>query len=332
VDYALQTGGMMVQNSVVDTSQRSPLSRSTMPAEHLSKAKAPTPNPDLAKAPAPGGGQHTLAKAPAPGGGQHTLAKAPAPGGDSGLAKAPAPGAGLAKAPAPDMPNTQQVAFFGPKSCIQTYLSESGTCLIQTRCAGIDISEFGIGVTCIDRFGDYTRYVFGKGGFQDEEIFDTTLRCSACAGVGDAPAYQLRGILPKTMIQDITSLKAEVKLLRSEVTSLRGKTGRGSGRADAKASSGKAANGKQERVKSGGGEAGNVTGSKKTNASGNTKSSFAAHEGQPAVTRSGTGHDILLGEAVNTATQVLAVKKPQTVKELLRSFMRRGTLPVASDS
>lgn len=333
VDYALQTGGMMVQNSVVDTSQRNRLSptvtTNTSQRNGLSKATAPT----LAKAPTP-----DLAKAPAPGG-DRGLAKAPAPKG--GLAKAPAPS--IAKAPAPSMPNAPQVAFFGPKSCIATYLSESGTCLIQTRCAGIDISEFGVGVTCIDRVGDYTRYVFGKGGFKDEEIFDTTLPCKTCAGVGDTPAYQLRGVLPKTMIQDLSSLKSEVKLLRSEVTRLHGnKTAQGSSTAKGKSSkkskpqaansSEAAVDGKQAREKSAGREAGNATNSKKTGASGNGKNSSAVQVDQPLVTGNGAGHEGLLDRGVNTAAPVLAVKKPQTLKELLKRLMKSGTSPVSSEN
>jgi len=310
----------MVQNSVVDTRQRSPRSPTSIPAGDLSKA----PTPTLAKAPAP-----DLAKAPAPGGSQHTLAKSPAPGGARGLAKAPAPTGGLAKAPAPDMPNTQQVAFFGPKSCVATYLSESGSCLIQTRCAGIDISEFGVGVTCVDRAGDYTRYVFGKGGFQDEEIFDTTLRCSICAGVGDAPAYQLRGVLPKTVIQDVSSLKAEVKLLRSEVATLRGnKTVRGSSTAKDKSATKtgpKAAN----KAAVGGG---NATRSMKTGASGKGKNDAAVQVDQSLVTGNSTAHEGLLNGGVNTATPVLTVKQPKTVKELLRSLMQSGTPPMSSSN
>jgi len=328
VDFALRTGGKVAQNEVADTSRRSLRSPTSMPADNASMAKAPTPA--LAKAPSP-----ALAKAPAPGG-IHTLAKAPAPGGDQVLAKAPAPRGGLAKAPAPGVPNTKQVAFFGPKSCIATYLSESGTCLIQTRCAGIDISDFGIGVTCVDKVGDYTRYVFGKGGFQDDEIFDTTLHCSTCAGVGDAPAYQLRGVLPKTMIQDLSFLKAEVKLLRSEVTMLRGiTTAQGSSTAkdkSAKKTDPKAANsseaavgGKQAREKSAGREADNAAGSKKTSVPGKGKNGSAVQVDQSLVMGTGKVHKGLLDGGVNTTSPLLAVKKPQTFKELLKSLVRSGT-------
>uniref|UniRef100_A0A7S1S373 Uncharacterized protein n=1 Tax=Alexandrium catenella TaxID=2925 RepID=A0A7S1S373_ALECA len=116
---------------------------------------------------------------------------------------------------------SQEAAFFGPSACIATYLSQTGTCIIQTRCRGVDLSSFAVGVTCLDKTGDYTRYLFGKNGFDDEEIFDTTLPCKACVGVGEQPSYQLSGLVPKAIVQDLSSLKSELSSLRREVTQLK---------------------------------------------------------------------------------------------------------------
>jgi len=168
---------------------------------------------NLAKAPSPGG----LAKAPSPG----NLAMAPSPG---NLAKAPSPGRryrGIKEDLLPNAkaaPGRDETAFFGPGACIATYLSPHGTCMIRTRCRGIDLSSFAVGVTCIDTSGDYTRYLFGKNGFEAEELFDTTLKCKACVGVGDQPSYQLSGLVPKTMVEDLNSLKTELSTLRKEVS------------------------------------------------------------------------------------------------------------------
>mmetsp|Transcript_49494 Transcript_49494/g.105816 ORF Transcript_49494/g.105816 Transcript_49494/m.105816 type:complete len:496 (+) Transcript_49494:205-1692(+) len=115
-----------------------------------------------------------------------------------------------------------QTAFYGPSACIATYLSDRGTCMIETRCSGIaGLPEFTVGLTCLDQTGDYTRYLFGKDSFQPEEVFDSTLRCQACLGVGDEPVQQLRTLVPKLLVEDVGMLKEEVRTLRQEVRLLR---------------------------------------------------------------------------------------------------------------
>lgn len=128
----------------------------------------------------------------------------------------------LPKGTAKEEEQGDHAAFFGPLSCLSTYLSATGSCIVQTRCRGVDIANFTVGVTCLDKTGDYTRYLFGKGGFEDEEVFDTSLRCQACMGVGDQPSYQLSGLMPKTVVEGLNSLKAELSSLRKEVTLLKG--------------------------------------------------------------------------------------------------------------
>jgi len=114
-----------------------------------------------------------------------------------------------------------QAAYFGPSACISTYRASEGTCVVQTKCKDVDISNFAVGVTCLDKVGDYTRYIFGKGGFDPEESFDTRLECEACLGVGEDPVLQqLQGALPKMLVEDVNSLKGIVKNLVEEVNTL----------------------------------------------------------------------------------------------------------------
>jgi len=113
-----------------------------------------------------------------------------------------------------------EAAFYGPKNCIATFRSPSyGTCIIQTRCIGADLSAFNVGVTCLDASAAYSRYLFGRGVFEAEEIFDTRIECELCLGVGDGdPAtQQLTGALPKQLLEDVSSLKSEVQLLKEEL-------------------------------------------------------------------------------------------------------------------
>lgn len=113
---------------------------------------------------------------------------------------------------------TAQAAFYGPSACVATFLSPAGTCLVQTRCAKAELAGFNVGITCLDKIGDYARYMFGVGVFDAEETFDTRLECEQCLGVSEDPAYrQINGVLPKQIMDDVSSLKDEVQMLRAEI-------------------------------------------------------------------------------------------------------------------
>lgn len=120
-----------------------------------------------------------------------------------------------------------ETAFYGPSACIATFLSPQSTCMIQTRCKGIDLAAFTMGVTCLDQTGDYTRYIFGKDGFASEETFDTLIQCNACIGSGDRAPQQLNGVLPKSLVQDVNVLKSEVKFLRQNLNAMLAESAKG---------------------------------------------------------------------------------------------------------
>jgi hypothetical protein len=123
----------------------------------------------------------------------------------------------------------QEAAFYGPGACISTFRSPAGTCIIQTRCQKTDVSIYDVGITCLDKSGDYTRYLFGKGNFEKEETFDTRIECEVCLGVGaESGEQQIHGALPKQLVEDVNTLKDEVLALKLEVRALQtgaGKTG-----------------------------------------------------------------------------------------------------------
>jgi len=113
-----------------------------------------------------------------------------------------------------------QAEFYGPQSCISTYLSAEQTCLVKTNCSHDDIQGFSVGITCLDEMGGYTRYRFGGLSFKAVDVFDTRVRCRTCLGVGSKPPQQLRGVVPKMLVDDVNTLRAEVKELQENVTSL----------------------------------------------------------------------------------------------------------------
>merc|ERR1719313_2862423 len=120
----------------------------------------------------------------------------------------------------------QEAAFYGPKACISTFLSPAGTCIVQTRCQNADLSIYDVGITCLDKSGDYTRYLFGKGNFEKEETFDTRIECEVCLGVGaETGEQQIHGVLPKQLVEDVNTLKDEVLALKLEVRALQNGAG-----------------------------------------------------------------------------------------------------------
>jgi hypothetical protein len=120
----------------------------------------------------------------------------------------------------------QEAAFYGPKACISTFRSPAGTCIVQTRCQNADISIYDVGITCLDKSGDYTRYLFGKGNFEKEETFDTRIECEVCLGVGaETGEQQIHGVLPKQLVEDVNTLKDEVLALKLEVRALQNGAG-----------------------------------------------------------------------------------------------------------
>jgi len=114
-----------------------------------------------------------------------------------------------------------KAAFYGPSACIATFKSPAGSCIVQTRCVNADITDFNIGVTCLDKSGDYIRYLYGRNSFEPEETFDTRVECELCLGVSEDPDMrQLKGVVPKQLVEDVNALKIEVRSLKEQVNEI----------------------------------------------------------------------------------------------------------------
>lgn len=112
----------------------------------------------------------------------------------------------------------KEAASFGPDFCISTFRAPAGTCLIRTRCAESDLSTFNVGVTCLDKSGGYTRYLFGKDTFKSEETFDTLISCDKCLGVApESSVFALHGLMPRKLVDDVSTLKSDVATLHEKV-------------------------------------------------------------------------------------------------------------------
>lgn len=58
--------------------------------------------------------------------------------------------------------------------------SPQGSCVLKTDCAGVDTSKFEFSFDCESSPGNRLRHSFGVGGFDDQEEFDTSIKCSKC--------------------------------------------------------------------------------------------------------------------------------------------------------
>lgn len=105
-------------------------------------------------------------------------------------------------------------AYFGPQACIAAFRSEAGTCTIETRCKDVNMSDLTVGITCVDKAGGHTRYLFERDSFGREERFDTRVRCEACLGVSEEETSQgLKMLLPKGLVEDVNALRSQVRML-----------------------------------------------------------------------------------------------------------------------
>lgn len=112
----------------------------------------------------------------------------------------------------------QEAAVFGPNYCISTFRAPAGTCLIRTKCIGENLAKFNVGVTCLDKSGGYTRYLFGKDSFKAQETFDTLIACDRCLGVGpESSVFALHGLMPRKLVDDVSTLKTDLQTLTQKV-------------------------------------------------------------------------------------------------------------------
>lgn len=81
---------------------------------------------------------------------------------------------------------------FGPEQCVSVYKSEeTKSCVLETNCpssVSLDAVEFAF--TCkLDNM--VQKHSFGKGGFDNQEKFDTSVKCNSC-GLPDEVGLALK--------------------------------------------------------------------------------------------------------------------------------------------
>lgn len=79
------------------------------------------------------------------------------------------------------------VVKYGPKDCISIFKNSRGECIMQTKCVGIDLTNYEFGLTCVDKAGAAVHHLFGKDSFDEEEKFHTQISCNRCLGFSEEP-------------------------------------------------------------------------------------------------------------------------------------------------
>jgi hypothetical protein len=109
--------------------------------------------------------------------------------------------------------------FYGPGGCVATFKSDSGTCVMQTRCEGQNISDYDFGLDCLDGEGETTRHLFGKNSFDPEETFDTLVPCQTCMGVDQQAPKEVGQLATNvlTLQHEMSSIKDDLKVIKEHL-------------------------------------------------------------------------------------------------------------------
>jgi len=108
-------------------------------------------------------------------------------------------------------------SFYGPGGCVAAYRTPStGTCVMQTRCGGQNITEYDFGMNCVDSEGETTQHLFGKNSFDPEETFDTLVKCTQCLGLEEKAAAPLKDLATHVQV-----LQAEMKAIQDSVKAIK---------------------------------------------------------------------------------------------------------------
>lgn len=114
-------------------------------------------------------------------------------------------------------------AHYGPGKCVATWRdSQTGHCIMRTKCTEEEMSNYEYGLICLDQEGEPIKHLFGKGSFDPEETFDTLLVCAECDGADGPPARRGSNIATSGIptMNDIRDDVAELKGQFQKMTNL----------------------------------------------------------------------------------------------------------------
>merc|ERR1719240_1147238 len=117
------------------------------------------------------------------------------------------------------------------KNCVALNLSSEGTCVIQTNCDGVDLESFEFAFDCAMANDKVQRHSFGFGGFDAQEEFDTSVKCTTCnppqsqhhvlVGTGSSDSNLDQSVDESSFVNKVESLTSEVGKLNETLSTLR---------------------------------------------------------------------------------------------------------------
>merc|ERR1719316_2632659 len=111
-------------------------------------------------------------------------------------------------------------SFYGPGGCVAVYKEgKSGSCWMQTRCQGQNISDYDFGMNCADADGQITKHMFGKNSFDPEETFNTLVTCEQCLALDQEPAKGVSELAVTVLAleKELDGIKGEVKSIHDSL-------------------------------------------------------------------------------------------------------------------
>merc|ERR1740129_2191318 len=76
------------------------------------------------------------------------------------------------------------------------------------QCANVDLSNFNVGMVCVDKSGVPVRHLYGIDSFDAEEIFDTMLTCEHCLGLESMPGKSALNTQVQSLSKEISAEEA----------------------------------------------------------------------------------------------------------------------------
>jgi len=109
-------------------------------------------------------------------------------------------------------------ASYGPDNCVETYPSDTGTCIVETKCKEDSLKDMNMGLVCAGKKGEMTRHVFGKDSFGHKEKFDTLIPCTQCLAIDNFDSG--KDTEEAVLKDEVETLKGDVRSLGMRVTKL----------------------------------------------------------------------------------------------------------------
>merc|ERR1719375_490010 len=70
---------------------------------------------------------------------------------------------------------------YGPGKCVGVQRSKGGTCVLSTHCKeDDDLETVEFAFLCVLGNGEVQKHSYGKGGFDPDESFDSSISCAQC--------------------------------------------------------------------------------------------------------------------------------------------------------